>query len=50
MGTKERPVPLQHFLYHEQEMYRLMSNNKFNESAIPAATAHEKNKNTVINI
>ena len=47
ISTNKRPVPLQHYLYFDNEMYRLMEGDKnYNPAALAAANKRltEKNK------
>ena len=46
VGTTRRPVPLQHFLMHDNEFYRLMKGDSgFDGAAVAAAVKHERDKN-----
>lgn len=47
MGTQKRPVPLQHYLYHGEEVYPLLVGGKFNDKAIHDAERREKEKSAV---
>jgi antiviral helicase SKI2 len=45
ISTNKRPVPLQHFLYFDNEMFKLMEGDKnYNAAAIPAANKHLQEK------
>lgn len=46
ISTNKRPVPLQHFLFHEDEAYKIMQGDKgYNSHAVSQAMNHAKNKN-----
>lgn len=45
VSTHKRPVPLQHFLFHDDNMYSLMqAENSFKTGAIAAAVQKQKDK------
>jgi hypothetical protein len=46
-GTHRRPVPLQHALYYNNELYTICTKEVFNSDGIRAATAAYKKKNEV---
>lgn len=47
LSTQHRPVPLQHYLFYDDDMYPLLVENKFNENAISDATKRSKEKAAV---
>lgn len=45
ISTSKRPVPLQHFLLHDDEVYKLMHGDTgFKSDAVSAAVKHQKEK------
>ncbi|RYH13548.1 RNA helicase, partial [archaeon] len=43
-STNKRPVPLQHYMYFEDETFQLLKDNRYNDGAIPAAQKMLKEK------